>query len=305
MLVKFFQVIWNNSVEFAKVVIHLGDLHAFMEFFGVIGKLVFSSGFEDVIYQADMCTSGNVRGVLSGKHYNKAWVLNECFAEAIDRLFCEKYVEMPTEVEKNLKEMTEEITPDNIESSHSSDTNIYEDIVNKAKNDCLAGAYGKTPQFWMKYVSAVERLHTLHYAINKNMFDLRLEMWEEALRACFAMNKVNYARYGTYYILQLQNLEETYPGAKEEIETKGISVCRNYVNIRQSIDGAGESTFMKSAKTAGGIKDYTTQDSTYEKWVLSRPAQAEYATKLLSIADMSKDLSKTKKVFESSRNIEV
>ena len=47
---------------------------------------------------------------------------------------------------------------------------------------------------------------------------------------------------------------------------------------------------MKSAKTAGGIKDYTTQDSTYEKWVLSRPAQAEYVTELLSIADMSKDL---------------
>ena len=160
---KFFQVIWNNSVEFAKVIIHLGDLHAFMEFFGVIGKLVCSSCFEDVIYQADMCTSGNVKGVLSGKHYNKAWVLNECFAEAIDRLFCEKYVEMPTEVEKNLKEMTEEITPDNIESSHSSDTNIYEDIVNKAKNDCLAGAYGKTPKFWMKYVSAVERHSALRY----------------------------------------------------------------------------------------------------------------------------------------------
>ena len=31
---KFFQVIWNNSVEFAKVIIHLGDLHTFM-FFGV------------------------------------------------------------------------------------------------------------------------------------------------------------------------------------------------------------------------------------------------------------------------------
>ena len=60
---------------------------------------------------------------------------------------------------------------------------------------------------------------------------------------------------------------------------------------------------MKSAKTAGGIKDYTTQDSTYEKWVISRPAQAEYVTELLSIADMSKDLCQKPRKCLSPREI--
>ena len=46
--------------------------------------------------------------------------------------------------------------------------------------------------------------------------------------------------------------------------------CRNNLNIRQSIDGAGEQTFMKRSKTAGGIKSFTVQNSTCEKWVLSR-----------------------------------
>ena len=147
---------------------------------------------------------------------------------------------------------------------------------------------------------SVDRPHTLHYAVNRNIFDLRLEMWEEALQACFSMNKINYARYGTYYVEQLRNLEETHPGAKEELERNGISECRNNFNIRQSIDGAGETTFMKDAKIVGGIKNFTTQDSTYEKWVLSRAGQAEYKSELLRIAGMSKDSQEPRKCLRQS-----
>ena len=30
------------------------------------------SGFEDVVYQANLCTSGSIRDVISGRHYNMA-----------------------------------------------------------------------------------------------------------------------------------------------------------------------------------------------------------------------------------------
>ena len=33
-----------------------------------------------------------------------------------------------------------------------------------------------------------------------------------------ATSTVHYARYGTYYLKQLQNLESTHPGATAEIE---------------------------------------------------------------------------------------
>ena len=38
------------------------------ENFKVLGHLVRSSGFEDVIFQ-----SGSLEGVLGGSHYNRAW----------------------------------------------------------------------------------------------------------------------------------------------------------------------------------------------------------------------------------------
>ena len=35
-------------------------------FFGVIGRLVSGSGFEDVLFQAGHCTSGSINGAISG-----------------------------------------------------------------------------------------------------------------------------------------------------------------------------------------------------------------------------------------------
>ena len=75
-----------------------------MEFFSVIGKIVQGSGFEEVVYQAGLCTSGGIKGVLSGKHYNRSWRIHECLAEAIERLFCEALVEScPDELETAIK----------------------------------------------------------------------------------------------------------------------------------------------------------------------------------------------------------
>ena len=45
--------------------------------------------------------------------------------------------------------------------------------------------------------------------------------------------------------MRLENMENMHPGTKEGLEEKGLSVCQNSLNLRQSIDGAGEQTFIK------------------------------------------------------------
>ena len=57
------------------------------------------------------------------------------------------------------------------------------------------------------------------------------------------MNKQNNARNGTCYLTQMGSLDSTHPGAHEEIQEKGISVCRNSTDVRQSIDGTGNKRF--------------------------------------------------------------
>ena len=90
----------------------------------------------------------------------------------------------------------------------------------------------------------------------------------------------NYSRYGSYYTMILRSIDTLHPGAWEELQNRGLSVCRNENGIRQSIDGAGEQTFMRSSKTAGGIKNSVTQQATYQRWVMSRPGQAEFLMSL-------------------------
>ena len=145
-------------------------------------------------------------------------------------------------------------------------------------------------------MTLVKLVQELHYSINVNDFHLRLKCWRELVILCFPTNKKNYARYGSYYIELMQNLPNTHPGAVEELLEKGISVRRNDMGIGQSIDGAGEQTFMRSAKTRGGIKSFTSSsnDATYSKWVLSRPFQAKFVEALIDMISKSETGSHTK-----------
>jgi len=54
--------------------------------------LVSSSGFEDVIFQSNVCSSGSLNGVLSASLYNKAWNVHEVMSEALERLLLKRFL---------------------------------------------------------------------------------------------------------------------------------------------------------------------------------------------------------------------
>ena len=155
---KFFHVIWNYPDKFHSVIVHLGDFHAIVEFFCVIGKLVAGSGFEDIVYEANMCTSRGIKGVLSGKHYNRSWTVHECFAEALNRLFLERFRDEITEPFASNLNIDPEITDVQSLIQRTSFLN-YERKISELTNRCLQGEFGKTAQYWMLYKKAVDRQH--------------------------------------------------------------------------------------------------------------------------------------------------
>ena len=63
-----------------------------MHFLSNYGKFFTNSGFEEIVYQARMCSAGGTKSVLSGKSYNMRWRIHEVVAEAISRSFQEQYV---------------------------------------------------------------------------------------------------------------------------------------------------------------------------------------------------------------------
>ena len=166
---------------------------------------------------------------------------------------------------------------------------------------CLNGEFGKTPQFWVMYMIMVDRQQKLHNAINTNSYNQRLLIWKESLPMWFATNKIHYAFYGTFYVKFLEYLEDTQPGAREEIEEKGLSVRRNTLGIGQAVDMAGVQSCMKSAKTVGGICQFSTNEAAVAtKWVMNRPFQARFAETLMEISGLSKTTSSSRKCLRPS-----
>ena len=93
----------------------------------------------------------------------------------------------------------------------------------------------------------------------------------------------------------MENLDVTHPGAKDELKKIGISVRRNNIGVGQAIDLAGEQSYMRDAKTPGGITPFQTSKGTVLR-VRSRPFQAKFTEALRSKTniDRTTDLSLVK-----------
>ena len=104
--------------------------------------------------------------------------------------------------------------------------------------------------------------HIAHTTVQTNSFDLRVESWEKFLPFYFAFSMVNYARYGSYYVHTLKNMETLHPGLKDMLEKTGLSVQeQDLYPIRTALDQRGEQTINRDAKTSVCIKALSTNSS--------------------------------------------
>lgn len=114
------------------------------------------------------------------------------------------------------------------------------------------GVIGKTAQFWVSYLDLMRIQHQIHTSVQTNDFDMRLDSWEKILPMYFAFNKTNYARYGTWYVQTLKEIDDRYPGLKPLLQSFCLSAqAQTSYPIRTSIDQRGEQSINRDAKTPG------------------------------------------------------
>ena len=151
--------------KFKNIVIYLGHFHFLQENFKVIGSLVSCSGFEDVIFQASVCTSGSLNGLLSGSHYNRAWIVHSCMSESLERLLLKRFLtELKTKIPDDLKEASfddADLINDAVVNSTEKISDEYESFKTNVRN----GSLGKTAQFWMLYIDTMNMQHMAHTAV--------------------------------------------------------------------------------------------------------------------------------------------
>ena len=86
------------------------------------------------------------------------------------------------------------------------------------REDVRQGCLGKTAQFWLMYLDLMQIQNLIHIAVQENDFELRLTGWKYFLPFYFALNKTNYARYGSFYVHFLERIESVHPGLKEMLQ---------------------------------------------------------------------------------------
>ena len=172
----------------------------------------------------------------------------------------------------------------------SSNDQEVADIMQKyqeIKLNGLNGELGETAQFWLTSTELISQLHLLHFAINTNNLTLKIKTWEKLLPFCFVTNKIHYARYATFYIQQLKSLEESHPGAIQEIK-----VC-----IRQKkLDW-----YWTSNRCSLGTDVH--EECKNNRWhnrVLTRPFQTRFLEALFQLGGKSRTMSDPRKCLRYS-----
>ena len=183
---------------------------------------------------------------MKGSQYNRGWLVHGIVAEVLERLLLLRYTEeTDTVIPAELGDPDYQ-NYDKLEEEIEKFDKKYESFREEVRN----GSLGRTPQFWIIYLDLMKYQHMAHTAVQTNNFDMRTLSWEKFLPFYFALNMVNYARYGSYYVEVLKNMEENYPGLRNMLKNTGLSVqAQNRYPLRTAIDQRGEQTINRDAKT--------------------------------------------------------
>ena len=177
---------------------------------------------------------------MAGSHHNRAWIIHSVMSEALERLLLARFMgEAQPHVPDTLKHLSADPeTGININIQTCSDLESKYEVF---RNSIRCGRLGKTPRYWWMCLDLIRVQHHMHLAVQENNFQARMSSWQYFIPVFFVLNKTNYARYGSYYVEILDNLEILYPGLKSLLSSKGMSVqAQNRHCIRTAIDQRGE-----------------------------------------------------------------
>ena len=206
-----YRFLWNYQAKFKNAIIHLGDFHFMKEIFAVLGTLVIGPGFENIIFQAGLCSAGSLNSIIAGSHYNLCWKIHNLLSETLDRLLFEKFLARADNVliSEVLNKCQQFSNAEEHYKSMSDDQSLaaFLRFCSQFEEEVRRGAHGKTSQFWMvNYIDFMRRQHLTHLSVQTNNFSLRLHGLNSMLPLMLALDKQRYARYGSLYVNTMETL---------------------------------------------------------------------------------------------------
>ena len=204
-----FDIKWSSPQRFQNVFIHLGPFHIMCSYMGCVGKMMIGSGWEELILDADICSSGSLSKVISGKHYNRALRVHVTMLDALERLLLKVFLQHNPDIAVPVFADTSSF-PDILKQFAGSETTFLERY-NEFKQKVREGYLGITAQVWMAYIDSVWCLLRFHKSIKENDICLYIQSIHSMCGLFFSADHLHYARYLPLYYHQLQILKLSQP----------------------------------------------------------------------------------------------
>ena len=165
--------------------------------------------------ESEIVAPGSVKGVLSGKHYNRSIRAHKMVYEALERLRLQAFEKTLTTSEKALVESINQIMQDDSERDKFFEISTSNNVTEvKALYDMFVKKRSEESplfSFWSSYIEMVQLLLLYIRATRTTDWSLHLSSLRSMIPWFFATDRVNYCRYASCYWMEMMCLDRTNP----------------------------------------------------------------------------------------------
>lgn len=292
---------FDRQEEFPNLVLRMGGFHTSCVLISCIGKICYAANTVDQM--------------LHGKQFHRAVRgLTLCY-EVLLYLLYENFFEWLAENNKeSLKDLSELYTGFHTQYSDGkcSKESLYQLIINS--NSALVTVFNEfrnlrrsqstTFHFWDECLQSLQLLLEFNRAQREGDWKLDLSSIVAMLPYFFACNKQNYARWCTFYVLEM--LLKLPEEVKNEFLTGNFSVKFTAESYRGVWSDMGvEMSVIKDTKSDTGIMDLTRKDSTVLRWSVTRNILGAYSSTMSTRSGCLHDTTDSEYKHEGERQREI
>ena len=139
------------------------------------------SGFEDILIEAELISSGSLKGVMNGKHFERSMHCHKIMYESLHRLLLEKfmidneesewYSTLSQEVLQKLDKLLQSNFPEFLKTLLTDTSlNNFMNAYLKFQDEIRDGKHGKTAKLWLSYMDHATLVFALQEAVQDNNY---------------------------------------------------------------------------------------------------------------------------------------
>ena len=272
---KLVELKWAIPEYQEKLVIQLGGLHISMCFLKAIGNHMNGSGLVETWVESGLLGPNATEHVMNGKAYKRAVRAHKITLQSLWQLLMPSLLEF---CQKSHPDLFQEISalacsPENAGALIAS---LKSPTVQKVLDEFVAQRSEENVNFtfWWSYMEMVSILLMFTRAQREGIWDLYLKSFRRMLPYFFRYDHLNYARWGSVYIAEMEQLPQE---VLEEFKKGNFVVKWNASKFNQVSPDHSLEWLNGIRKRGGGIVGITKTPSALSRWALSYNLRSQIA----------------------------